>query len=539
MNIKTLKFITVQTTRIKKLFLFIGRQIGYIYIFLFDRNYKRLILYCTTNRIVNKNNRSYFIFDNFQVWEILLFRFQFFINFCKLYSCNIGVFNLKRDFLFKKIYSSMGVTKNFNFNNLTARESLEIDVLFKNSFYKICSKDDLFKLKLLGINIGIDIYESYLIRFHQPTLDINDPRFKKLFIESLKILIYWKNILNNYDIKGVYVSHRSYIETNILAKLSYNKKIPVFTNNGAHTKFAKHENEELDNTKYYKSVFSELTQEEKTHGIKISKERLRLKFEGKIGVDMSYSEKTAFHNIIKSERILKSSKKIKVLICTHCFYDNPQAYGGLLFLDFYEWLLHLSKISFKTDYDWYIKPHPDYLPGTLEILKTITKKFNNIKLINPDTSFFQLAKEGLDFALTCHGTIAQELPLLGINVINADTNNPHCAFNFSYTPKSLNDYENTLLNLGNFISLLNNKEQIYEFYYMSNFYLQDKNLFFKNYDDYLFYKEKNSTSFTNFFLKNFMPNKEQFDKKIEYFLKYKKKYTLPDKKLEIIMNYES
>ena len=69
--------------------------------------------------------------------------------------------------------------------------------------------------------------------------------------------------------------------------------------------------------------------------------------------------------------------------------------------------------------------------------------------------------------------------------------------------------------------------------------LKEDTDFFKNYDDYLFYKEKNSTSFTNFFLKNFMPNKEQFDKKIEYFLKYKKKYTLPDKKLEIIMNYES
>ena len=56
---------------------------------------------------------------------------------------------------------------------------------------------------------------------------------------------------------------------------------------------------------------------------------------------------------------------------------------------------------------------------------------------------------------------------------------------------------------------------------------------------YLFCNEKNSTSFTKFFLKNFIPNKEQFDKKVEHFLKYKKKYTLPEKKLEIIMKYES
>ena len=522
--------------KFKKLFLFIGKQINYVYIFLFDKNYQKLIQYCSSNKIAS-NNKSYLIFDHFQVWEGLLFRFHFFISFCKLYSCNIGVFNLKRNFLFKQIYRSMGVNKNFDFK-LTVNENLEIGKLFKNTFHKISSKNDLFKLKLLGVDIGVDIYESYLIRFQQPTLDIYDPRFKKLYIEALTNLIYWKNILNNYDIRGVYVSHRSYVETNILAKLSYNKNIPVFINSGDFTKFERHKNSELNNTKHYKSIFNELTEEEKIHAIKISKERLKLKFEGKTGVDMSYSKKTAFHNAIKKKIILKPSKKIKILICTHCFYDNPQCYGGLLFLDFYEWLLYLSKISFNTDYDWYIKPHPDYLPGTIEILKTITAKFNNIKFINPDISFFQLANEGLDFALTCNGTVAQELPLLGIDVINADINNPHCSYNFSYTPKNLNDYEDTLLNLGNFTSLLNNKDQIYELYYIINFYFQDKNLFFKNYDDYLFSKEKNSTSFTTFFIKNFVSNREQFERKIKFFLKNKKKYTLPEKKLEIIMKYE-
>lgn len=521
----------------KKLYLFFIKQIVYIYIFLFDKSYKKLIQYCLKNKITS-DNESYLVFDHFETWEALLFRFHFFINFCKIYPSKIGVFNLqKKNFLFKKIYKSMGVNKIFHIRP-TMNEKLEVDKLFNNTYQKINSKYDLFKLKLSGIDIGVDIYESYLIRFHQPTLDINDLRFKKLFKDALTNLICWKNILNNYDIKAVYISHRSYVETNVLARLCYKKNIPVYINSGDFTKFERHENSNLNQAKHYKSIFKELTKEQKKHAIDISKKRLKLKFEGEIGVDMTYSEKTAFHNRIYKKKILKPSEKIKVLICTHCFYDNPQCYGGLLFIDFYEWLIYLSKISFNTDYDWYIKPHPDYLPGTIEILEAITAEFNNIKFINPNVSFFQLADEGLDFALTCNGTVAQELPFLGINVINADINNPHCSYNFSYTPKNLNDYENTLLNLGNFTSLLNNKEEIYELYYIKNFYLQDKNLFFKNFDEYLFFKEKNSTSFLNFFIKNFIPNKSQFENKIKYFIKEKKKYSLPEKKLKIIMKYE-
>tara|TARA_A100001035_G_C27760512_1_gene490922 strand:- start:132 stop:1718 length:1587 start_codon:yes stop_codon:yes gene_type:complete len=524
---------------ILKLVRFIILQLHYVKIYFFDINFRNFLKYLEKNKIEKKKNNDFLLFDHFETFEIILFRLHFFINFCKLNGCNIGVFNLKRNLLFKKIYSTFGVNKFFK-QKLDKDDYQELNNIFNQTFYKLNTKEDLFNFKIQNIDIGKDIYESYLIRFHKPTLDITDLKFKKLFKEALEILLYWKKVFLKHNIKGVYVSHRSYVETNIISKLAYQNKIPVYTNNGAVTKFSKHLSSELDNTKFYKFIFNELSENEKNKAIEISKKRIQLKFDGKIGVDMSYSEKTAFHKSKINQTVLKKSNNIKVLICTHCFYDNPQCYGGLLYLDFYEWLCHLSEIAKKTDYDWYIKPHPDYLPGTMEILKDITSKFDQITLIDPDTSFFQLAEEGLNFALTCHGTIAQELPLLGIDVINADVNNPHCAFNFSYTPKNLKEYEKTLLDLKNFKSLVDNKDQIYEYYYLSNYYFQDKELFFKNYDEYLFYPNKDSIHFCNFFLKNFKEEKNlELSKKLLYFLKNNKKYTLPDEKLKIIMKYEN
>ena len=103
-------------------------------------------------------------------------------------------------------------------------------------------------------------------------------------------------------------------------------------------------------------------------------------------------------------------------------------------------------MSHKTDYNWFIKPHKDYLPGTIEIISNLMKKFSNIKLVSPDSSFHQL-KLNLDHVLTVYGSVAHELPLLGVNVINASKIHPHMSFKFSKTPADLQDYKLSLIHI--------------------------------------------------------------------------------------------
>ncbi len=78
--------------------------------------------------------------------------------------------------------------------------------------------------------------------------------------------------------------------------------------------------------------------------------------------------------IIRSQKkILKSSDKFKVIIFPHSFIDLPHVYGGSLFCDFYDWLIYILKISKNTNYEWYIKVHPDfdkYGDPTFSIIRT-------------------------------------------------------------------------------------------------------------------------------------------------------------------------
>ena len=90
---------------------------------------------------------------------------------------------------------------------------------------------------------------------------------------------------------------------------------------------------------------------------------------------MPYQEKSAFHNQKINKSILSNNNKknINILILTHCFFDNPHSLGKMNYEDFYEWLNFLKQISKKTQHEWYIKPHRDYLPGTLEAIKKLLR----------------------------------------------------------------------------------------------------------------------------------------------------------------------
>ena len=81
------------------------------------------------------------------------------------------------------------------------------------------------------------------------------------------------------------------------------------------------------------------------------------------------------------------------------------------------------------------------------------------------TSFHQLANEGIDYVLTCYGSVGHECPLLGMKVINAG-NNPHMGYDFNWNPKTIEEYEDLLMNLPALTKEIKT-DDIYEFYYMN------------------------------------------------------------------------
>ena len=344
------------------------------------------------------------------------------------------------------------------------------------------TKQKLYDLRVHDIWIGIDIYETYL-RNQRPTIDFNDSFFWSVLEEGVEFLLFWEDFFSNNSVSGVIVSHDCYNHMDILAKVAYKFKSPVYMPwamgvQKIDSPFALFK----DRFKDYKKYFNNLSNNEKVKAIQWSKNRLDLRLSGEVGVNMRYSTKSAFVSSNSNNHVLKVSNKFKVLIAVHDFFDNPHAYGGMFFTDYYEWLTFLVDLSKKTNYDWYIKTHPDFSSVELGCLNDIVLNRSNIALVPPETSWHQLSEEGLNFVLTCAGSVGHELPLLGVQVINACSNNPHIAYDFNWHGETIDQYRKMLLNLGSLKDKIDINE-IYEFYYVHHLYTVVDDFIFDSYDE--------------------------------------------------------
>jgi len=389
--------------------------------------------------------------------------------------------NMHTNFSFKRLYKSFN-GKSFQYC-LNSRQRIELEELFNDIYPQLSSKKDVFDLHVFNIWVGDLLYDYHLITYKVPTVDVNDNRFKVSLKRALYQLIFWRDYFDSHDVKAVNVSHCCYLVA-IPMRIAVHSGIPAYQVNAYGGFCIKQERLWAYADFYdYPELFGRLSPDEQSKGLTIAQDRIARRFAGEIGVDMPYSKKSAYTEI-KKDRVLSDNNKFKILVAAHCFFDSPNGIGPNLFVDFYEWFEFMGMISKKTDYDWYIKTHPDYLPGNIEIINNFITKYPKFKLIPADTSHHQLIDEGINCVLTTYGTIGWEYAALGKLVINASVTNPHIAYNFNIHPRSIDEYEQILLSLPEQEIDIDINE-VYEYYYMNLRRDKMSNWLFNDYDSFI------------------------------------------------------
>ena len=376
------------------------------------------------------------------------------------------------------VYRSFGVSEVLGIPRSRARE-IRANRLAKQILAKLTCKKDVEEIKIRGVRIGDLLYDSYLQQHRKPTIEIKSSEFKRYLIEVLDLFLFWEDFFRKNTVAAINVSHCVYTLA-IPLRIAVHHGIPAFQINVTHAYRLTPKNLFAYNDFFYfRERFAELPVAIQNAGLLEAEKRIERRLNGEIGVDMSYSKKSAFGSP-NERRLLRPSTKKKILIATHCFFDSPHSYGDNIFPDFYEWLEFLGGISQETDYDWYIKTHPDYLSGTMEVIESFLLRYPNITLLPADSSHHQIISEGINLALTVYGTIAFEYALLGIPVINASQNNPHIAYSFNLHAESIGHYKKLLMDPQTFLHKAS-KRDIYEYYFMKNIY-NTENLFFQDYE---------------------------------------------------------
>jgi hypothetical protein len=349
----------------------------------------------------------------------------------------------------------------------------EVETVFSQVFPQIRSKRELEDLRVDGIWIGDLIYDTYIRKLDVITVDISTRGFADVLREALGYLIHWRKYFAGHRVKAVLVGHCVYSWAGIITRVAVSHSVPVYLIQPGLLYYvtqshnARPYNDGID----YPLHFEQLSPEEQSKALCKAKDRIELRFLGERDVG-SYHLLKPTYTAKTGQRVLTVSSRIKVMVASHCFSDDNHIYGNNLFSDFYEWLCFLGNISERTDYDWYIKLHPDRYPWETQHIEEFAQRFTRFRLLQADVSHHQIIEDGINCVLTVYGTIGFEYAALGVPVITASVWNPTVAYDFNVHPKTVEEYERMLMNLSD-LHIKIDINKVYEYYfcqYMDNAY---------------------------------------------------------------------
>ncbi len=336
---------------------------------------------------------------------------------------------------------------------------------------KFANKEEVLNYYYKNICIGDLIYDTQLRFFSTPTLLLND-ELTRITNYSKVLVDYWNNIFNKNHFDIILLPYTSYIQWGIPARTAIDKGLNVVTFGNPNYYFQEINKDYLFHSKnflLYKKIWNQLNN--KNQLLSISKNRFEERFKGNLA-DLSYMNKSAYSSGYYFQK--KNPTKPFFVIFLHCFFDSPHIYGSGLFPDFYEWLnFILNTATTNTNCDFYIKPHPNALPGNKEIVDKFLLKFRmekNIHFLSDNIDNISIINNKPNAIFTFYGTIASEFAYYDIPVIMAG-DSPYNNYSFVHQPKTLFEFE-YFITTNDKIELPknHNKSEILEFYYMHYIY---------------------------------------------------------------------
>lgn len=395
---------------------------------------------------------------------------------CEFQRIGKGSF-LKRNSFFErkwtKLYTSLG--GKMAFSNLCYSFDEDIIKDAHDIFSSLKISKDLVDLRYKDVLVGDLVYDTYLRFKPAPTIDLKDEFLERILKSALQLVKNADAFTKKEQHDYLFTSYTSYIHHGVMTRVCLKDNVKVILLGLLDPLSKKITSFFSGHTKdyyWYKETFEKIEPIKQSEHRETARISLEGRFQGRGDPGTYYMRQAAYSGNKEFEtRAFKETSKKRAVIFLHCFFDSPHVYRYMHYSDLYEWADTTIRIaSSQSEFDFYVKPHPNAIKGNVEIVEKLKKKYPNVSFIPAETSNNQLTKEGFDVAFTVHGTLGHELPFFGISVVNAG-DNPHVNYSFAVHAKSRDEYENYVKNIDQVPAVPSDvKDQIFEFYYMHNFY---------------------------------------------------------------------
>lgn len=374
------------------------------------------------------------------------------------------------------LYKLIGVQIIYDLEDYQIHNKQLLKIKANRIFYSIKKKSDVFNIKLNNINIGDLIYDTYIRFRSRPTVDIKDNFLKDVIYKSILTFEMLDSINNKFKIDYYFSVFCVYINQGLPVRFLLKKNIKVYSWANFYFYLKKIEKNHWydENVYLFKKNFLKFTNKKKL----INNSKLELLKKLKNNSDFSahpvkfFSEKNSINQILylDKNKIINKSKGVLFL---QCFYDAPHYYGTGVFNDHYEWTVYTLQLIKKYNLPIAIKKHPNALEESKKIFNRLQLNYSELNWL-PDTvlNIDLLKNKNVVFFISNTGSILYEAAFAGKTSISGGANRTS-SYNFSYNPKSVNEYKNILLNLKKKIITKKNKNEICQIYHQSFLDSQD------------------------------------------------------------------
>ena len=400
----------------------------------------------------------------------------------------------------KKLYLSIGVDFFVKLDNRNIFQKFRCFYTALSSWRALKTKEEVLNYSIDGALCGDLIYDTYLRYEVKPTVDIRDRSLIYYFYMAHCISDSINGLISKILIDEYYSSYSTYIQHGIPVRLMLNKQIQVYTSGNLQQKIKKQSLQDVYHTaphSSYLEIFDSLT--DKAEKTQLGDLLLKEKFSGKIDQASSYMTRSVFND---SEAKDSFSDTYDGVVFLHDFFDSPHIYAGMLFADFYDWALHTLELIDKNNLNIAVKPHPNQIAESKEIINQLKAEFTSIQWIDPGVSNSIILKSNIKFGVSVYGTVLHELAYHGkIAICGGD--NPHAAFDFVNYPVDIKEYDNMILSSSELSLPAGYQESVAAFYYMHN--IHNKEALDFSFDELKNYNVFNSDS--ELILKTLLINK--------------------------------
>jgi len=360
--------------------------------------------------------------------------------------------------------------KIINFYNKSSKEEIE---LAKKFFKNVKNINDLIKIKYKKILIGKYIHQSYCRELVLQNCDVKDERLISFICQAITYVNYLNKFFKKNRFEKLFISHSIFIRYGILCRMAH-----LYSKSKIFILFLTSENSFFGKLSFLKINPPHFLQMERYWNFR--KEFKKLNFKKKATnksrkdlYERIYKAKLSLRLLFKNNpykgKILKlRGKKPKIIILPSCFFDSMQFFRNSLFLHNFSWLENLLRIASKTDFEWYIKPHPDQKLPNSKIIKYFKMKYPFLKILPSSISNFTFKKNNFKSMFTFNGSSIHEFLYLGIPTVSV-SDNKQAGYSFGKPVNNLKNFKKIIFRADKLKLPRNLKKDIYEFNYMYTF----------------------------------------------------------------------